>query len=347
MAAHLRPARDVVRVEHDEEVEQSGDDQEGVAVLIGDGGHDAGAETERPRRRSMAGPGRHWRTPRGRPAARSKSKGNKRPCSNSPIANSIGQARRERPRPSAAGPARNGPRRASPRPRRTAARACLARPRGVPARRWSISWPYRDHSLAGYASAPILSRRRPFTPAASRFGAQHADEHPAARRAERERRHGRSRRCRAARVLPTRARWWRRWAPRPRRSPCACGAACAARTIHAASAPAAPETYSPVQRAQTGIGRPPIMKRSLGPLMADERARGVGRPARDRQRLGVRMRERGKKNGRGPEDRGRGQEQRDPALHRAARLAWLSAPARRRPEWRGPPRRCSRCGSAA
>ena len=31
------------------------------------------------------------------------------------------------------------------------------------------------------------------------------------------------------------------------------------RTIHAASAPAAPETYSPVQRAQTGIGRPPIM----------------------------------------------------------------------------------------
>ena len=39
--------------------------------------------------------------------------------------------------------------------------------------------------------------------------------------------------------------------------PRACGAACSGRTIHAASAPAAPETYSPVQRAQTGIGWPP------------------------------------------------------------------------------------------
>ena len=95
VAGHLRPMRDVERVEDDEEVQQAGDDQEAVAVLVGHGGDRAAAGVEHPREHPGRARAADSRPRRGRPAARTGRTEKSRPCSSRPIGNIAGSASRK------------------------------------------------------------------------------------------------------------------------------------------------------------------------------------------------------------------------------------------------------------
>ena len=70
LCIYFRPMRDVVRVDDDQQVQQAGDDQERVAVLVGDRAHVAAAVAERAGDEVRQRRCRDRRAPRGRPAAR-------------------------------------------------------------------------------------------------------------------------------------------------------------------------------------------------------------------------------------------------------------------------------------
>ena len=94
-AALLPPHRDVVRVDDHQHVQQAGDDQERVAVLVGDRPHVAGAVAERAGDEVGRADAEIGERRERRPADRTSSNGNRRPRIARPIANISGSATRK------------------------------------------------------------------------------------------------------------------------------------------------------------------------------------------------------------------------------------------------------------